>query len=34
VPAGSEDDEHFEEKLEAWVNWTNQSGTSSGDRSN
>jgi DivIVA domain-containing protein len=24
VPAGSEDDEHFEEKLEAWVNWSNQ----------
>lgn len=24
VPAGSEDDEHFEEKLEAWVNWTNR----------
>lgn len=34
VPAGSEDDEHFEEKLEAWVNWTNQSGTGSGERSN
>ena len=34
VPAGSDDDdEHFEEKLEAWVNWTNQSGTGSGDRS-
>ncbi len=24
VPAGSEDDENFEEKLEAWVNWTGE----------
>jgi len=27
VPAGSEDDEHFEEKLEAWVNWTGENET-------
>jgi DivIVA domain-containing protein len=32
VPAGSEDDEHFEEKLEAWVNWTNQGGSGDADR--
>ena len=31
VPAGSEDDEQFEEKLEAWVNWTNQSDGGKGD---
>jgi len=24
VPAGSEDDEHFEEKLEAWMNWAGE----------
>ncbi|HEX4865424.1 MAG TPA: DivIVA domain-containing protein [Acidimicrobiales bacterium] len=27
VPAGSEDDDHFEEKLEAWVNWTGENET-------
>lgn len=32
VPAGSEDDEHFEEKLEAWVNWTNHGGAGDADR--
>ena len=27
VPAGSDEDENFEEKLEAWVNWTGENQT-------